>query len=63
MKALLKRLLRDTLGATAIEYGLILALLFIAMVGSLQGFAGENQNTWNSVSTAMADAVADGTGG
>jgi pilus assembly protein Flp/PilA len=63
MKALIKRLMRDTLGATAIEYGLILALVFIAIVGSLEAFAGANLNTWNSISTAMADAVATGTGG
>lgn len=61
MKAFFKRLMSDVLGATAIEYGLILALLFIAMVSSVQGFANENQNIWNKVSNSMSNAVADGT--
>ncbi len=62
MKAFLKRLKSDVLGATAMEYGLILALMFVAMAGALQGFADENGNTWNKVSTAMKNAVATGTG-
>ena len=37
----LKRLLRDNRGATAIEYGLILALLCLAIVGVVQATAGE----------------------
>jgi pilus assembly protein Flp/PilA len=56
MKAFLKRLKNDVYGGTAIEYGLVLALLFVAMVGALEGFANENENTWNRVSTAMVDA-------
>jgi pilus assembly protein Flp/PilA len=57
MKAFLKRLKSDVFGGTAMEYGLILALMFVAMAGALQGFANENGNTWNRVSTAMSNAV------
>lgn len=41
-----KRLLRDTRGATAIEYGLIVSLIVIAMVVALEGVANENTGLW-----------------
>ena len=43
------RLLRDRKGATAIEYGLIVALIVIAMIAGLQLFAGSAIGMWNSV--------------
>jgi pilus assembly protein Flp/PilA len=57
MLTFLKRLKSDVFGGTAMEYGLILALMFVAMAGALEGFANENSNTWNTVSTAMSNAV------
>jgi pilus assembly protein Flp/PilA len=63
MKALLKRLKTDVFGGTAMEYGLILALMFVAMAGALEGFANINHNIWTNVSNAMSNAVAIGTGG
>jgi pilus assembly protein Flp/PilA len=44
-----KRLLRDTRGATAIEYGLIVALIVIAIVGALQSVGNENGGMWSWV--------------
>jgi pilus assembly protein Flp/PilA len=49
MKRFLK-LFRDRKGATAIEYGLIVALIVIAMIAGLQLFAGSTIGMWNSVS-------------
>ena len=46
---LFQRLLRDTRGATAIEYGLIVALLVIAIITALQGVADENTGLWAMV--------------
>jgi pilus assembly protein Flp/PilA len=43
------KLLRDRKGATAIEYGLIVALIVIAMIAGLQLFAGTTVSMWNSV--------------
>jgi len=43
------KLLRDIKGATAIEYGLIVALIVIAMIAGLQLFAGTTISMWNSV--------------
>lgn len=46
---LFAKLVRDKKGATAIEYGLIVALIVIAMIGGLKLFAGSAINMWNSV--------------
>ena len=50
------RLADDARGATAIEYGLILALVVIAMIVALQGLAGTTIGMWNTVSTKVANA-------
>jgi len=52
----MKRILRDERGATAIEYGLIVALIVIAMIGALNGVADENTGLWARVSQNI-DAV------
>lgn len=44
-----QRLLRDNRGATAIEYGLIVALLVIAIIAALQSVADENTGLWATV--------------
>jgi pilus assembly protein Flp/PilA len=41
-----KRLLRDTRAATAIEYGLIVALVVIAIIASISSVADENTGLW-----------------
>lgn len=46
-----KRLLRDTRGATAIEYGLIVALVVIAILVSIQSVANENTGIWAVVTS------------
>ena len=46
-----KRLLRDTRGASAIEYGLIVALCVIAILVSLQSVANENTGLWAIVTS------------
>jgi len=52
----LKKLGRDASGATAVEYGLILSLIFLAMVGAVQTFGTEATGMWDRVSTAVKDA-------
>jgi len=39
----------DESGATAVEYGLILALIFLAMVGAVQAFADGTIGMWGHV--------------
>ena len=46
----------DTRGATAIEYGLIVALIVIAMVAALKQVANANTGVWNTVSTQVISA-------
>lgn len=53
MRHLLK-LVKDKRGATAVEYGLILALIFLAMVTAIGGFATRTTSMWNNVSNAVS---------
>jgi pilus assembly protein Flp/PilA len=46
---LFDRLRRDDRGATAIEYGLICALIVITIIVSLEGVADENTGLWARV--------------
>ena len=50
------KLLRDTRGATAIEYGLIVALIVIAMMAALEGVANENTGLWAIVKEKVTTA-------
>ena len=54
--SLLKRILRDTQAATAVEYGLIVSLIVIAMIGALQGVASETVSMWDEVSAEVSEA-------
>jgi len=55
-KEFIKRLLRDSRGATAIEYGLIISLIVIAMITAMQGFANETIEMWGNVEDEYRDA-------
>jgi pilus assembly protein Flp/PilA len=47
----------DSRGATAIEYGLIAALIVIAMIGGLNLFAGSAIKMWNGVAANVSAAT------
>ncbi|SEH13353.1 pilus assembly protein Flp/PilA [Sphingopyxis sp. YR583] len=49
------RLMRSTRAATAVEYGLILALIFIAALAAVGNVANSTGNMWGKVSTAATD--------
>lgn len=49
MRNLIKRIASDIRGATAVEYGLIMALIFLAMVAAVQNFAMETISMWSEV--------------
>ena len=53
----LKHIGNDNSGATAVEYGLIVSLIVIAMVGALQGVATATSETWSEVETSSVDAM------
>jgi pilus assembly protein Flp/PilA len=50
----IKKLLRSRRGATAIEYGLIAALISLSLVAAVQGIGGELQSTFNKSSSGLA---------
>jgi pilus assembly protein Flp/PilA len=51
---MLARLLDDETGATAIEYGLIVAMIAIALIAALQGTGNAFSGTMTKASTTMA---------
>jgi len=57
MKTLLKKLIEDSRGGTAIEYGLIASLIVIAAMSAIQGVAKETSSMWTEVKEKSADAV------
>ena len=48
--SIFQRMVADESGATAIEYGLILALVFLAMLGGVASFGAEVGNMYNNIS-------------
>jgi pilus assembly protein Flp/PilA len=53
IRTTLHRLLADERGATAIEYGLIAALIVIAMMGGLKTLGGGSGGMWTKVKTEV----------
>jgi len=52
-----KQLLRDNRGATAIEYGLIVAMIGLAIMVTMQAMAGEIIEMWGFVEVTATDAM------
>lgn len=57
MKRRLIKLLSDSRGATAIEYGLIVALIVLAVIGGVSALGGANGNMWGNVQTKVSNAL------
>ena len=57
LSTFIKDLVDDTSGATAVEYGLIVALIVIAMIVSLQGVADTVITMWNMIESRSVDAM------
>ena len=49
----IRRIFANKKGATAIEYGLIAALIAVAAIAAMQGLGTALNSTFNNVSTAM----------
>jgi pilus assembly protein Flp/PilA len=47
------RLCKDEKGATVVEYGLILALIFLAMIGGVVAVGTVTSEMWNNVSSEV----------
>jgi pilus assembly protein Flp/PilA len=50
------KLLRDEQGATAIEYGLIAALIAVAAITAMQSLGNELSTTFNTVSSKLGSS-------
>lgn len=55
--ATLRKLLVDRQAATAIEYGLILALVFLAMLGAFSALGSEGTGLWAQVASKTTAAM------
>ena len=53
IRTMMRRLFADRKGATAIEYGLICALMVIAMMGGLRMLGGGSNGMWSDVANKV----------
>lgn len=51
----MKRLVHDSRGATAIEYGLIASLIVILLIGGISAVGIETGNHFNNVNNGFSD--------
>ncbi|GGA89416.1 components of type IV pilus, pilin subunit [Brucella endophytica] len=63
MKNLLKRFAKDESGATAIEYGLIAALISVAIIGGAQALGGHIDDKFTKLGETLRDAGKEETKG
>ena len=56
MLELIRRIRKCDQGATAVEYGLIVSLIVIAIIASLGTVANGTQVMWNSVSEKVLES-------
>jgi len=57
LKRFLSRLRRDESGATAIEYGLILSLMFLVILGALNAFGATGSGVFNGAMDRLRAAM------
>lgn len=50
----IRKLFKDKKGATAIEYGLIAALIAVAAIGAMSALGSQLSTTFNTVESEMA---------
>ena len=57
LRRFLTRFRRDESGATAIEYGMILALMFLVILGALQAFGATGSGVFNGAMDRLRAAM------
>ena len=57
---MLSRVLFDDSGATALEYGLIIALVFLVALAGITAFAGAGTGVFNTAMAKLAAAIGAG---
>ena len=58
MQKLVTRFIKDESGATAIEYGLIAALIAVAIITALTTLGGNVSSSFDTVATAVGGTAA-----
>jgi pilus assembly protein Flp/PilA len=53
----LKRFIKSDEGVTAIEYGLIAALIAVVIISAVYNLSNNLQDTFNTIATAVQDAT------
>lgn len=53
----MRRLRSDKRGATAIEYGLIVALIAVAAIGGMSSLGGGSNGMWGKLDNKVADSM------
>lgn len=56
MRRLLNSLIYDVKGATAVEYGLIVALIVLAIIAAISSVAEKTNGMWNNVTDQVTNA-------
>jgi pilus assembly protein Flp/PilA len=56
IRTMLRRLGADRRGATAIEYGLICALIAVAAIGGMQALGGGSSGMWTRIQQNVQNA-------
>lgn len=57
MRRFITRFIRDESGATALEYGIILALMFLVILSALTAFGGTSSGIFNNAMNAIRTAM------
>lgn len=52
-----RRFLRDDSGATSLEYGLIISLIFLVILSALTAFGGAGSGIFNTAMTTLRAAM------
>ncbi len=55
MRNKLRHFLADNAGATVVEYGLIISLVILAIVGAVTGVATTTTDMWNNVAEVVSN--------
>ncbi len=51
----IRKVFASNKGATSVEYGLIIAMIVLAMIGALSNFAGKANGMWSNVANEVAN--------
>lgn len=57
IRRFIRRLEEDQSGATAVEYGIILALMFLVILSALTAFGDTGSGVFNSAMTTLKSAM------